>query len=91
VQELPAKLGTRRHSDSSCKSCKLGTSLVVGFCYVSSVCYQVAPCYSDHGADLGQHARGLDKYMTDDVGKLLLKFFDLVTRFIFSSSSRIGD
>jgi hypothetical protein len=70
---------------------KLGTSLVVGFCYVSSVCYQVAPCYSDQGADLGQHARSLDKYMADDVGKLLLKFFDPAIRFIFSFSRRIGN
>ena len=70
---------------------KLGTPLVVGSCYVSSVCYQVAPCYSDLGADLRQHIRALDKYMTDDVGKLSLKFFDPATRFIFSSSSRLGD
>ena len=52
---------------------KLGTPLVVGSCYVSSVCYQVAPCCSDQGADLGQHVRGLVKYMADDVGKLSLK------------------
>jgi hypothetical protein len=76
VQELPAKLGT---------------FFVVGFCYVSSVCYQVAPCCSDQGADLGQHVRGLDKYMIDDVGKLSLKFFDLAIRFNFSSSRRLED
>jgi hypothetical protein len=70
---------------------KLGIPFVVGFCYVSSVCYQVAPCCSDQGADLGQHVRGLVKYMVDDVGKLSLKFFDPSTRFIFSSSSRLGD
>jgi hypothetical protein len=56
---------------------------VVGFCNVSSVCYQVAPCYSDYGADLGQHVRSLDKYMADDVGKLSLKFFDPTTRFFY--------
>ena len=49
---------------------KLGTPLVVGSCYVLLVCYQAAPCCSDQGADLGQHVWGLDKYMTDDVGKL---------------------
>jgi len=70
---------------------KLGTPLVVGSCYISLVCNQVAPCCSDQGADLGQHIRALDKYMTDDVGKLSLKFFDPATRFIFSSSSRLGD
>ena len=29
---------------------KLGTPLVVGSCYVSSVCYQVAPCCSNQSA-----------------------------------------
>ena len=57
---------------------------MVGSCYVSSVCYQVASCRLDKGADLGQHVRCLDKYMTDDIGKLLLKFFDLATRFLFN-------
>ena len=52
---------------------KLGTPLVVGSCYVSSMCYQVAPCCLDRGADLGQHIWGLVKYMEDDVGKLSLK------------------
>jgi len=52
---------------------KLEVPLVVESCYVSLVCYQVAPCYSDQGADLGQHIRGLMKYMADDVGKLSLK------------------
>jgi hypothetical protein len=51
----------------------LGTLLVVRFCYVSSLCYQVAPCCSDQGVDLGQHVWALDKYMADDVGKLSLK------------------
>ena len=50
---------------------KLGTPLDVRFCYVLSVCYQVAPCYSDQGADLGQHVYGLDTHMTDDISKLL--------------------
>ena len=50
---------------------KLGTPLVFGFCYVSSLCFPIAPCCSDQGADLGQHFWGLDKYMIDDVGKLL--------------------
>jgi hypothetical protein len=45
----------------------------------------------DQGADLGQHVRGLDKYMAHDVGKLSLKFFDPTTRFIFSSSSSLRD
>ena len=49
---------------------KLGTPLVVGSSYVSSVCYQVAPCCSDQGADLGQHNWGPDTNMSDDVGKL---------------------
>ena len=70
---------------------KLGTSLVVEFCYVSLVCYQVAPYCSDQGANLGQHVRGLDKYTADDVGKLSFKFFDPATRFIVPSSSRLGD
>jgi hypothetical protein len=76
VHELPAKLGT---------------SFVVGFCYVSSLCYQITPCYSDQGANLGQHVWGLDKYMIDDVDKLSLKFFDPAIRFIFSSSRRLED
>ena len=37
---------------------KLGTPLEVGSCYVSSVCYQLTPCYSDQGADPGWHIRG---------------------------------
>ena len=48
---------------------KLGTPFVVGSCYVSMVCYQAAPC-SNQGADLGQHVRGVVKYMADDVDKL---------------------
>ena len=46
---------------------------------------------SDQGDDLGQHVRGLDKYMTDDVGKLSLKFFDRAIKFILSSSWRLRD
>ena len=53
-----------------------------GSCYISSVCYQVAPCCSDQGADLGQHVQGLDKYMADDVGKLSRFLFDPAIRFI---------
>ena len=49
---------------------KLRAPLVVGSCYVSSVCYQAAPCCSDQGADLGQHVWGLDTRMSDDVGKV---------------------
>ena len=57
--------------------------LVVGSCYVSSVCYQAAPCYLDQGADLGQHVWGLDTRMLDDVGKLSdFFFFDPTIRFI---------
>ena len=44
--------------------------MAAGSCYVSSVCYQAAPCCSDQGADLGQHVWGLDTRMSDDVGKL---------------------
>jgi hypothetical protein len=49
---------------------KLRTPLVIGSCYISLVRYQVAPCCLDQGADLGQHVRGLDKYIADDAGKL---------------------
>ena len=58
---------------------KLGTPLVVGFCYVSSidspagllcfadaacyVCYQDVPCCPDQGADPRWHVRSLDKYI----------------------------
>ena len=59
MQELPAKLGT---------------PLAVGSCYVLSMCYQVAPYYLDRGADLGQHIWGLNKYMTNGVGKLSYLF-----------------
>ena len=55
---------------------KLRTPLVVGSCYVSSVCYQTVTCCSDQGADLGQHVWGLDMRMLDDVGKLV-DFFSL--------------
>jgi len=58
--------------------------LVVGFCCVSLVCYQVASCYSDQGADLGQHVRGFDKYTADNIGKLSLNFFDPATRFLLN-------
>ena len=63
---------------------KLGSPLAFRFCYVSSLCFQVAPCCSDQGADLGQHVWGLDKYMIDDVGKHSLKFFDPATRFLLN-------
>ena len=63
---------------------KLKTLLVVKFCYISLVCYHTAPCYSDQGADLRQHVRGLDKYMADDVGNLSLKFFDLASIFLLN-------
>ena len=55
---------------------KLSIPLAVKSCYVSSVCYQAAPCYSDQGIDLGQQVWGLDTRMSDDVGKLL-DFFSL--------------
>ena len=58
---------------------KLGTPLVVGFCYVSFVdsptslllfadtacyvCYQGVPCFLDQDADRGRHVGGLDKYI----------------------------
>ena len=53
AEDLPAMLETPRCLDSSCKSRQLSWAL--GFCYVSSLCFQAAPCYSDQGADLGQH------------------------------------
>jgi len=65
-------------------SAKLGTSLVIESCYVSSVCYQVASYRSDQGADLRPHVRDLDKYMTDDIDKLSLNFFDPATRFLLN-------
>ena len=85
VQASPAKLGTSQRSAVfeflvQESPTKLGTHLVVISCYVSSMCYQVAPCYSDQGADLRQHVWGLDTYMTDDVGKLSDSFFDPGTR-----------
>ena len=55
---------------------KPGTPLAAGSCYVSSMCYQAAPCYSDQGANLGQHVWGLDTCMLDDIGELL-DFFSL--------------
>ena len=39
------------------------------------MCYQVAPCCSDQGADLGQHIWGLDTRMSDDVDKISDFFF----------------
>jgi hypothetical protein len=69
---------------------KLGTPLVVGFCYFSSVCYQVAPCCSNQGADLEQHIWGLDKYMTNNVGKLSSNFFDPAIRFFLNLSAVSG-
>ena len=90
----PATSGTRRSDivsyagDSSvfgffvqASPAKLRAPLVVGYCYVSSVCYQAAPCCSHQGANLGQHVWGLDTRMSDDVGKLS-DFFDPATRFI---------
>ena len=35
------------------------------------MCVEAAPCYSDQGADLGQHVWGLDTRMLDGVDKLL--------------------
>ena len=35
------------------------------------MCYQLAPCYSDQGAFVGQHVWGLDTHMTDDISKIL--------------------
>jgi hypothetical protein len=61
----------------------LSIRVLRGSCYVSSVCYQVAPYCSDQGADLGQHVRGLDTYMTDDVGKFSRLFFDLLQDLFF--------
>ena len=49
---------------------KLRTPLAFGFCYISSLGFQVVPCCSDQGADLEQHVWGLDKYMTYDVSEL---------------------
>ena len=46
------------------------------------MCYQVAPCCSGQGADLGQYVGGLDTHMTDEVGKFSRLFFDPATRFI---------
>ena len=72
---------------------KLGTPLAVRSCYVSLVCYQLAPCCSDQGADLGQHIWGLDTCMLDDVGKLL-DFFSLTllqhSFFIFQQARRLS-
>jgi hypothetical protein len=45
-------------------------------------CAIKTPRCSDQGADLGQHARGLDKYMANDIGKLSLKFFNPTTRYL---------
>ena len=61
---------------------------MVGSCYVSSVCYQAAPCCSYQGADLGQHIWGLDTRMSDDAGKLLDFFLTLLqdSFFIFQQA-----
>ena len=69
----PATPGTPRSSVLGYRQRRrglLGAPLVVGSCYVSSVCYQAAPYYSDQGADFGRHVWGLDMRMSDDVGKL---------------------
>jgi len=72
---------------------KLATPLVAGSCYVSSVCYQFAPCYSDQGADLEQHVWGLNSRMSDEVGKLS-GFFSLTLLqdlfFIFQQAQRLS-
>ena len=57
-------------------SAKLGTPSMVGSYYVSSVCYQAAPCCSNQGADLGQYVWGLDTRMSDDIG-MLSDYFSL--------------
>ena len=71
-----------------------GTALLLGSCYVSSVCYQAAPCCSDQGADLGQHVWGLDTRMSDDDGKLS-DFFSLTllqdSFFIFQQARGLRD
>ena len=69
---------------------KLGTSLAFGFCYVLSLCFQVAPCFSDQVADLGQHVWGLDMYMAGDAGKLSLKIFDPATRLLLNLLVGLG-
>jgi len=42
------------------------------------------------GANLGQHVRGHDKYMADDVGKLSSNFCDPATRFLINLPARSG-
>jgi hypothetical protein len=54
------------------------------FTPIKLVCYQVAPCYSDRGADLGQRVGSLDKYILDLFSLTLLQDASL-------SSSRLGD
>ena len=53
------------------------------------MCYQLAPCYSDQGANLGQNVWGLDTRMSDDVGNLS-DFFDPTTRFILHLLAGLG-
>jgi hypothetical protein len=72
VQESPAKLRTL-----------LGV-LRLRFAPIKVVCYQVTPCCSDQGVDLGQRVRGLDKYISDLFSWTLLQDAS-------SSSSRLGD
>jgi hypothetical protein len=54
------------------------------FASIKLVCYQVAPCCSDQGADFGQRVRGPDKYILDLFSLTLLQDFSL-------SSSRLRD
>jgi hypothetical protein len=78
-----AKLGTSWCSDSSYKHHQLSWELPWwSNLAMPHQCAIKTPCCSDQGADLRQHARGLDKYMADDVGKLSLKLFDPATRYL---------
>jgi hypothetical protein len=54
------------------------------FTLIKLVCYQVAPRCSDQGADLGQHVRGLDKY-------ILYLFSLILLQDVSSSSSMLED
>ena len=60
ARSSPATSGTPRCLDIASYA---GDSSVLRSCYVSSVCYQAAPCCSDQGADLGQHVWGLDMHI----------------------------
>ena len=54
------------------------------FALITLVCYQVAPCCSGQGAELGQCVGGLDKYISDLFSLTLLQDISL-------SSSRLED